>query len=359
MKSALAKEPLVPRFQILVNGSEIPVMIQSHVLEISVEKDTDLPSMFAFELISPEEYQLDPKWIDVQSNLFPIGSDVEIWLGHGNRLHRTISAEVTTMEPSFHFSRRARLMVRGYDHAHRLLHGRHTRSFQQQTDSEIVELIASNAGLKAIVSNSEVIHPYVLQANQRDWDFLQQRAKSIDYELMVEDAQLFFQPVGNSPKPVSTLSLSDDLLEFNSRLSSLRQLNEVILSSWDGGEPGGNALSWSARSPELRTAVQPGLSSPDLRGFAGVDAVDLVCDQPVMSLAEAEQVAQARLNQISRSLLTGAAICVGRPDLCPGGLLRIDDVGQQFGGEYYVRSVSHRFYAGRGYKTHLAIQRFL
>jgi len=101
----------------------------------------------------------------------------------------------------------------------------------------------------------------------------------------------------------------------------------------------------------------PGISPPALQGFPADDAVESICQYPVMSLAEAEQVAQARFNQLNRSLLTGDAMCVGRPDLCPGGFVRIVDVGQQFGGDYYVTSASHRFDAGRKYTTCLAIQR--
>jgi phage protein D len=357
MKTAIAKEPLVPCFRILVNGTEIPVMVQTHVLGVNIDKGIDMPSMFSFELFNPEGNQLDSKWIDMQGELFPIGSDIQIWLGHGNRLVRSITAEITTMEPSFHFGRSARLTVRGYDHAHRLLHGRNTRTFQQLTHSEIVELIANKAGLKAFVANSEVIHSYVLQANQRDWDFLQQIARSIDYELIVDDAQLYFQPVGSLKKPVSTLSLADDLLEFSTRLSSMRKINEVTISSWDSGQPGGLPLLWSVRSPDQRTSMGPGISPPELQGFPADDAVESICQHPVMSLAEAEQVAQARFNQLNRSVLTGDVMCVGRPDLCPGGFVRIVDVGQQFGGDYYVTSASHRFDAGRTYMTRLAIQR--
>jgi phage protein D len=179
------KNPLVPNFNILINCSLLSVEPETHVTNIVVDDDTELPSMFSFELVNSEWDTKDLQWIDEQQELFVIGNAVDIKLGYGDNLETIISGEITTLEPEFNFNRLPRLTVRGYDRRHRLQRGRNTRTFVQQKDSDIAEIIARDAGLTPKTADSKVIHPYILQANQTDWDFLQERARRIQYEVVV------------------------------------------------------------------------------------------------------------------------------------------------------------------------------
>ena len=71
--------------------------------------------------------------------------------------------------------------------------------------------IGSEAGLSLQADDSSVTHPYLLQANQTDLEFLLERARQIRYELAVDGENVLFRPVGNAAGDVLTLSLEDDL----------------------------------------------------------------------------------------------------------------------------------------------------
>lgn len=348
--------PLVPNFKIVINGSTLSVDPETHVTSVTVDDDTELPSMFAFELVNSEWHTKELQWIDEQQQLFTIGNAVEVKLGYGDNLETIIAGEITGLEPEFNFNRLPRLTVRGYDRRHRLQRGRNTRTFVQQKDSDIAEQIARAVGLTPKTEDSRVIQPYVLQANQTDMDFLQERARRIQYEVVVEDKTLYFRPVANIDNPIFTLSLEDDLLEFYPRLSSMGQVSEVTVCSWNP-KAEANKFEWRATKGDEVSKMGGKDSGATLSENAFGTALETISDRPVMTLAEAEQMARARFNQVALSLITGEGVCRGRTDLRSGKVVRIEGIGKQFSGQYYVAATSHRYRSSGSYTTHFSVQR--
>ena len=203
MPTANAQSPLVADFQVAVNGSPLPVAVALHVVGIEVEDSVELPGMFAVELAASEHIDQISAWIDDQK-LFVVGNALEVKLGYVDALASLIKGEITALEPEFVGDRLPRLRLRGYDRRHRLQRGRKVRSFVQQKDSDIAAQIAGDAGLTAQVEDSGVVHDYVLQANESDLDFLQQRARRIEYEVVVDDKTLIYRPVANAAGEILT-----------------------------------------------------------------------------------------------------------------------------------------------------------
>ncbi len=319
----------------------------THIVRIIIDDDTELPSMFTLEFTGAEDsdnFQMK------DFSLFDIGAAVKVQLGYDN-VATLIEGEITGLEPRFSVSDSLSLIVRGYDRRHRLQRGRKTRSFINQKDSEIADLIAREAGLSTQVEDSSVIHPYVLQANQTDWEFLQERARQIQYEVVVEGKTLFFRPVGNDNSAELTLSLEDYLLEFCPYLSSVGQVSEVDVRSWDFQQK--TAINGRALSDAVNTmdGQQNGSQLSQVFGTA----VAQVSHYPVMSQAEADQLAVAQINRTALNLITGEGICFGRTDLRAGRVMEIQNIGH-FSGQYYVTSASHR-YSDEGYYTHFRVRR--
>ena len=350
------QNPLVPNFNIRINGSSLPVEPETHVTSITVDDDTELPSMFSIELMNSEWHTKDLQWIDEQQALFEIGNDVEVRLGYGDDLEPVIAGEITGLEPEFNFDGLPRLTVRGYDRSHRLQRGGNTRTFVQKTDSDIAIQIAHEVGLTPQAVDSKVIHPYTLQANQTDLDFLQERARRIHYEVVVTDHTLWFRPVANTDSAAFQLTLEDDLLEFYPRLSSHGQLSGVRLQSWNPKDQA-QKFEWQTKRGDENTRMGGKESGAALSEKAFGTAVETISHQPVMALAEAEQLTRARFNQISLGLVKGEGVCRGRTDLKAGQVIEINGVGQRFSGQYYVTSASHRYRSSGTYTTHFCVRR--
>lgn len=351
--------PLIPGFDVVIDGTPMHAEARAHVTRVAVDESVELPSMFTLELVSSIELAQPLRWIDDQK-LFAIGATVEIKLGYADKVKTVMSGEITGLEPEFAVDRPCTVTVRGYDRRHRLQRGRKTRSFVEKKDSDIAEQIAAEAGLSAQVKDSQVLHDYVLQANQTDWEFLCERARRIQYEILAEDKKLLFQPVANAESPVLTLSLSKksnkgDLLEFYPRLTAMGQVSEVAVRGWNVKDK--KEIVAPAKAGGERAKMGGEKSGSQVAESAFGAAVEVFSTHPVMAQAEADQIAKARLNDLALGLISGEGVCFGRTDLRAGKVIKIEGVGDRFSGCYYVTSAVHRYTPQRGYRTHFAVQR--
>ncbi|MCM8599000.1 MAG: contractile injection system protein, VgrG/Pvc8 family [Candidatus Accumulibacter sp.] len=354
MPTANAQSPLVADFQVAVNGSPLPVAVALHVVGIEVEDSVELPGMFAVELAASEHIDQISAWIDDQK-LFVVGNALEVKLGYVDALASLIKGEITALEPEFVGDRLPRLRLRGYDRRHRLQRGRKVRSFVQQKDSDIAAQIAGDAGLTAQAEDSGVVHDYVLQANESDLDFLQQRARRIGYEVVVDDRTLIYRPVANAAGDILTLTLGDQLLEFHPRLSSAGQFSDVEVRGWSVKDKAA-IVGQAGDGAEVSTMGGQQTGAALVRSAFGA-AAGLLGTHPVASQAEADQLAKAGFNRSILGLVEGEGRCWGRTDLRAGKVIRVDGIGKTFSGSYYVVSASHEYTPQNGYRTAFTVRR--
>ena len=350
--AAPAQDIARPGFAVTVDGTPLPLAVALRVSRVCVDEDAGLPGMFTLELAGGDDTN-ETAWID--GTTFPLGAAVEVKMGYGGLLQTLIAAEITGLEPVFTRGGRPSLTLRGHDRCHRLLRGRKTRSFVQQKDSDIAAAIASEVGLTARAEDSQVVHDYVLQANQSNMEFLRERARSIEYELVVEGRTLHFRHVQNDRGEILTLTPEDDLLEFFPRLSTLGQAGEVELRGWSPKDK--KEIVAKAKSGDEGSTMGGRDSGAALAESAFGAAAVLLSDRPVFTQAEADQLALARFNHAVLELVSGEGVCTGRTDLRPGQVIKIDGIGTRFSGQYYLSATSHRYSPNQAYRTHFVARR--
>jgi phage protein D len=343
----------VPGFEVLINGSALSAVEGAHVVHVSVEQATELPDIFSLEIVASDELDDQFMWVD-DEGLFPVGGSVEVKLGYADQLASLFKGEITGLEPSFAAGRAPTLVVRGYDRRHRLARGRNTRSFVKKKDSDIATQIAGESNLNADVTDSGLIHDYVLQANQTDFEFLLERARRINYEVVVEDKTLSFRPVANDRGAEVSLAADSDLFEFRPRLSAAGQVSEVAVRGWDPKNK--KAIVGKSQSGDEVSKMGGKQAGAALsrRAFGG--ATGALSRTPVASQAEADRMAVASLNGTALELITGEAACDGSTSLRPGKVVEITGAGKRFSGLYYVTAVAHVI-TGEGYTTRFSFRR--
>src|SRR5690349_4003501 len=135
----------VPQIAIKVNGSDLPAAKMNLLYEAEIESTLDLPSMFTLRFYDDENLTL------ADGSTFALGSPVQIDLvdveAQVDTFVTVMKGEITALEPEFTEDMQILLTVRGYDRAHRLNRGAKTRAFVNSTDSDIINKIASEAGL--------------------------------------------------------------------------------------------------------------------------------------------------------------------------------------------------------------------
>jgi phage protein D len=352
MAHADRNEPLVPSFAVELNGQPLVADVAVWIVNVVVEDDLDVPSMFVLELVSKEDEDGTTPWTD--DSRLTLGAAVEISMGYGDDRESLIVGEITALEPTFTIAGPATLVVRGYDKRHRLNGTRRTRSFTDRTDSDIATQICSDAHVSVDTTDSSVTHPYVLQADQTDLEFLRERAHRIQYEIAMDSETLRFRPVGSAAPSAVTLSLADDLLDFRPRLS-LVPLTELRVLGWDPKEK--QAITASAASGAEVSTMGGTQSAAQLTGTAFGAAVEPLTRTPVASQAEADQIAAGQFNAASLDFIRGEGRVRGRTDLRSGRVIHLADLGDRFSGDYYITSVVHRFSRRDGYLTDFRAER--
>jgi uncharacterized protein len=344
--------PLIANVDVMINGKVLTEDLRSHLVDLSIDLDVSIPSMFSLTFSGRANISEGLDWLDDRT--FEIGNEVKIKMGYGDRLEQVIVGEITSLEPEFTVMGPTSLTIRGFDRRHRLQRGHKTRTFLKLKDSEIASQIASDSGLSATVINSQIVHDYLLQANQTDLAFLQERAARINYEVIVQDKKLLFQPMKNDASPTVQLRFgSDDLISFYPRLSSVQQISQTLVSGWDIKEK----KPITAQTPAANARSMGGQNNGAAIAQKVFGTATLSTSGPIATQAEADQQSKALLNERVIDLIIGEGTCLGRTDLIPGNTLKILYLSEKFSGDYYITGVTHRFRSDRGYITEFRVKR--
>jgi uncharacterized protein len=339
-------DTLTPEFRLHINGSPAPQALKADISSVRILEDVDAAGMFSFTLLCWDGARMQTKWID--DKLFEVGNPVEIEMGYRDRLKSLFQGEITGLEPAFPGDAPPTLTVRGHDRRHRLMRRRNTRTFLNMKDSDIANQIAAEWGLTPRTTDTGVSFDYVLQNNQTDFIFLQQRARRIGFELVVSDKTLHFRPRRNSGKAALTLNREVELLDFRARLSSVQQVEEMTVQGWDPR----NKKAIAARSQAGdEDAMGEDASGPAVVGRVFGQTGSTTVQHPVATQAEADQLARGRLTEMALGYMDVRGECIGRTDLRSGIRVEIQGLGRRFSGIYYILETEHVLDPRSGYRT--------
>lgn len=328
---------------IKVNGSDVADTTMDHLLDMVVEDDLDQPAMFVLRFYD-QRYEL------TDSEIFKLGAEVKL-LGSDamGRAMPIFSGEVTALETEQDQSRTI-FTVRGYDLSHRLHRGRKTRTFLKQTDSDIAAMIATDNGLSADVQTSSVRHEHLFQNNQSDYAFLRERAARLGYRLTVSERKLIFRPAERQPPEAPEQKWGENLLAVRSRQTAVAQPSEVQVRSWDPRQK--QAIVGRASQATATSVAGDGKSAAAVaqQAFGGARTLS-VTDQPVASQGEANQLAQALLDEVADDYLALEGTAIGEPRLRAGVKVKLSGAGKRLSGTYLVTATRHEYTPEQGYRT--------
>ena len=338
-------ETVSSQIYIKVAGKELAPELRDVLIEAIIYQNVHLPCAFILRFYDKELDLLD-------KGIFDPTRQVEI-SAENDEGKRTllVKGEITALEPEFGEGMIAELVVRGYDNSHRLFRETKTRAFLNVKDSDLATQFAREAGLKARVDPTPTVYDHLFQANQSDLAFLMERAWRIGYECFVSEGSLYFRkpPKGG---PTIKLAWGEDLLSFKPRLNLAEQVNQVTVKGWDCETQ--KPLVGQAKKGRLSPKVKEKKDGASWAQPFGKGELTIV-DQPVISQAEANLLAAARMDEISGAFIEADGEVFRRPDVCAGGTVEIEGLGKRFSGCYQVTAATHR-YARNGLHTDFAVR---
>ena len=336
----------ISQMYLKIGGRNASEEIYDSLISIEVDDSLLLPDMFSIHLRDPML-----EWID--SDDFELGKMVEISVKGEGGTTKLLSGEITAIEPEFDTAGGSAVIIRGYDQSHRLHRTKQTKTYNQETDSDIAKKIARECGLKAKVDSTREVHEYVCQDNQTDMEFLQDRAQRIGYRMYVEDGKLHFRQAPETEPEVPELILGENLLDFQARLTTAQQVTEVSVRGWDPKTK--KEIIGQAKTPQDIPQVRDRRSGGEVakRAF-NVDSKEIVANRPVATQVEADALAQSICDEMGNAFIQAEGTCDGDPAVHAGAFVDLKGVGQRFSGRYRITNAIHR-YDDSGYDTHFVI----
>lgn len=329
---------LTSQLQILVGGSEIGATVYDKMLEVVVDQNVFLPAMFTIHLRDDRDLGL------IDDETFGLTKEVEIKLQDefSGSFVTLIKGEITALEPKFREGMLADLMVRGYDKSHRLYRETKSQIFLNAKDSDLASQIAGNAGLSPNVDTTTTVYDALVQDNQTDLAFLMQRAWRIGYKCYVDDGKLHFKKEDFAAGSAVTLKYGEDLLEFYPVASLAEQVSSAEVRGWDPAQQ--QAIVGQASSSSFVPSTSAGGDRSKADDFGTGKKV--IVDLPVKDQAEANKLAQARLDEAAGAFIEARGKAFRRPNIRAGSKVKIEKVGTKFSGDYLVTNATHIYEAG-------------
>jgi phage protein D len=371
-----------PMFTLQIGGNNLPAALRGAITSVAwtagIEGSDSVEITFANQ---------DLQWLD--SPLLAVDNGLTLSIGYApDPLEKVFVGEITGVEPSFPNSGMPTIHVTAHDFLQRLTHGKVDRAFAitlptlgiiPLPDPVVASLVtASNllipypdpigAALSTlmslvsyIVAPQEAQHSVRVQSGQTDFEFLTAIAKANGWEMYIDHTIepkgyfLRFQFLMQDYSPSVTLKWGESLMDFTPRLTtvgdvfgvsariwiSTLQIEFVVVVSWDYDRAAFNLM------------IYPGLG--DISSILGDKASKTISIKPTGFPCAFRDLLTELLPRLNNRL-TGSGSTIGNPDIKPGKVINLLNLGRQFGGLYRITSTTHTFDAS-GYKTSFKVRK--
>ena len=340
---------LISHFFLDVEGmpESAGVELMQGLLSVVIESSLHLPDVATIRVTDTALRWIDDKKLEPGKRI-----KVSAEGPQAKGAHPLFDGEIVELEPEFVVGAH-NLTIRAFDVMHRLARGRRVRSFLNMTDGDVLQKIASEAGMTASAEHASIVHPYLFQNNETDLEFLRTRAKAAGSVLFADGRSIRFEP----PKPEGDaieMQWGENLQEFRPRMTTVNQVSSVTVRGWDPKTR--QEIVGQAKHGDGQPQVGESRKSADVVQSAfNRESPMLSADRPVRTQAEADQMARALAGRHSSGFIEAEGMCIGNAKILAGSSIRLKALGDRFSGTYLVTSCKHVYSPQDGYQTHFSV----
>lgn len=285
---------------------------------------------------------------DYVFNDIGLGAEIEIEMGQPNPTV-IFNGEITAIEEQYGDGAPT-LALLLQDKLHWLARVRQNRSYEEQSPDDIVQAIASEAGVRADVQVSSINDTWH-QLNESDLAFLMRLLGRFDIALRMDGGSLRAKPEQPDSNPIE-ISAQDSALQV--RL--IVDLNQQPLSSSAQGYNVGTAQAVEHTSERMTPAPSATSAATNL-GQLGWPGEEVIPHPFARSQGEADSYADAHFRRQAKRFVQGDIVCQGEPTLKSGREVNLSGVSPRLRGTYQIVHCSHRFDNQTGFETHLKVNK--
>lgn len=340
-----------------VDGQVQPDLARDVAL-LQVEEDVSgLRRVLAsFVAMGPRDNARDEQlnWLDGRALDF--GKTLRIGMGPSDARETVFEGKVSAIELSLEQGRAPEVACFAEDTLMDLRLTRRFKTYENVTDADLVQQIASQHGLSAQADVQGPSWPLVQQWNQSDLAFLRERARRLAAEVWIEDGALHFATRDRRGGNALTLIQGSTLQQVRLRADLAHQRSKVVVGGFDDDQQ--RAIDEEAGADAIAAEAQGNTHGAQVLERAFGERASYRVREVPLSGSQATPMARAALLARARRFVAVSGVADGNTALRVGTQLRLERVGPVFEGDgYYVTRVRHQFDADHGYRTQFEAER--
>jgi phage protein D len=263
--------------------------------------------------------------------------------------------KVSAMEADFGEGRSPELAVLLEDRFQDLRMTRRTRTFVDQTDSDVIKKIAQDYGLQTDVDIDGPQHKVLAQVNQSDLAFMRERARAVDAELWIDGGKLLAKPRTKRNGSTLKLKFGADLREFTVVADLAAQRSSVQVTGWSVADK--KAITHDADEQSISGELHGDSSGASILDSAFGKRKESVAHTVPLTDDDAKSQAETYYRMAARRFVVGNGLAQPNAKLRVGAIVDLDGVGPLFNGKYYLAEVRHMFDGAAGFRSEFTAER--
>ena len=259
------------------------------------------------------------------------------------------NGKIMGLEASFPQAQAPEIRVLAEDRFQDLRMTRRTRTFNDVTDSDVINQIANDHGLSPSVSVNGPTYKVLAQVNQSDLAFIRERARAVDAEVWMGGSTLNAKSHASRDGGTLQMTYGNQLRAFTVLADLAMQRTSVAVNGWDVASKA--ALQYEATDSVISSELNGDTSGVSILQSAFGARKEALAHTVPLNSQEAQFEAEAFFKMSARRFVVGRGIAETNSSLRVGSKADLQGLGPLFNGKYYVSDVKHIFDGAQGLRS--------
>lgn len=282
--------------------------------------------------------------LDAALSNFVLGAKLEVFLGYGaaENAESVFVGYISALEFDFQDDSTA-MFVTAMDckqfmmNNYRSLRKKDIKKYSEAVVDVLNQYSAVYSDMQVEGPKTEILSP-IEQHGQSDYDFVVALAKKINYLFYVVAGKVYFVSYSTFKDSVLTVEPGRNLFRMRREVTLANQVKSVTVRNHN---PEDAEKPFESKAAQVTKVGGGEKSSAEITKLINDNMEKTVVDNSVRSVAEAQERADALLNELSMGFLTGLIEIPGLPPVIPGHLVTVKKMSKELSRDYFITQVIH------------------
>lgn len=282
-----------------------------------------------------------------------LGADIAVYAGDTEGPREIFRGKVTAVELEYKIGSGPELTVLAEDGLAAARRARRSKIYTDQSPAEVVRAIASDLGLRPVLSGLDSPVATWAQLNESALSFLRRLLGRFDADAQIVGEELQVAPRKDVARGTIELALFGQLAKVRVIADLAHQVSTITTGGWnavDGAKVKGEATAGANLGPGRGRDGKAVLEEVLESRAEHLGHIALATDE------EAQAVAQAAFDLRARRFVRAEGTTEGNPQLRVGTHVTLTGINPQFDNTYYVVRASHLYDLRQGYRTEFSAE---